>query len=327
MDAPNSCHSAPVTASIIQKDVGFTTPIHKSKLASNNPNTTMETVECSKPGEFATWLTPLQDDTVNEWKRQNLDDFKNFGDFTNRTWPEEAFNEWHDIRLSTMTDWRQSNIIEPFRTGWYRIQDKAHANNWIVPMPIDIAKDTQDESKQTTWIPKDYELLTEEHRETFVNDTKDKRQQSYRTTLIMIKLLYGDKFGAPELVHPVFVQIPKATLQSAIVTTSETMTIRMDTPNMSLCYRIVTKRILSGKFKRMDYLEVRVTSSTPKTWPPRQIATAWETAQGRVPRLIELINDGGRVKKEITESGKKRDGQQVCDDQDSQVDKKKAKAT
>ena len=50
-------------------------------------------------------------------------------------------------------------------------------------MPIDIAKDTQDESKQTTWTPRDYELLTEENRETFVNDTKDKRKEPYRTVL------------------------------------------------------------------------------------------------------------------------------------------------
>ena len=124
----------------------------------------MDTVECSKPGEFATWMPPLQNYTINEWKRQNLDDLKNFGDYTNRTWSKEEFDTSHDIRLSAMTVWRQGNSIEPFRTGWYRIQDKAHANRWIIPMPIDIEKDTQDESKQTTWIPKDYELLTEDHR-------------------------------------------------------------------------------------------------------------------------------------------------------------------
>ena len=77
----------------------------------------------------------------------------------------------------------------------------------------------------------------------------------------------------------------------------------------------------------MDYLEVRVTSSTPKAWPPRRIANAWETAQGRVPHLIDLIKRGGRIKNEITESGKKRDGQQVHDEEDSQADNKKAKAT
>ena len=89
----------------------------------------------------------------------------------------------------------------------------------------------------------------------------------------------------------------------------------------------VTKRITSGKYKSMDYLEVRVTSSTPKAWPPRRIVTAWETAQGRVPRLIDLIKRGGRIKKEITNLGKKRDGQQVHDDHDSQAVNKKAKAT
>ena len=194
-------------------------------------------------------------------------------------------------------------------------------------MPIDIAKDTQDESKQTTWSPKDYELLTEEHRKTFLNDTKDKRKQPYRTTLIMIKLLYGHRFGAPDLAHPVFAQIPKEARQSSIVTTSETMTIKTNMHDMSPCYCFVTKRITSGNYKSMDYLEVRVTSSTPKAWPPRRVATAWETAQGRVPHLIDLIKRGGRIKNEITEPGKKRDGQQVHDEEDSQADNKKAKAT
>ena len=91
----------------------------------------------------------------------------------------ETFEESHDVRISLLTDWRQQEEIEPFSTGWYHLQDKAHANRWIIPIPIDIAKDTQDETNRTTWVFKD--LLTEDHRETSGKETKVKRTQPYMT--------------------------------------------------------------------------------------------------------------------------------------------------
>ena len=263
----------------------------------------MEKVECLEQVLFPSWLDEPQFDTIAEWRKQNGDDLQNYGHYSNRRMFEDEFERDHKIRMDMCSDFGccEKQGIQPFCSGWLRLQSKAHCNGWIIPIPVDLRKDLMDTSKETKWIPKDLQTITEDHGGSIRNITVEKRKQPHLTVRTMMQLLYGEWFGEADKAHPVFVQMPLKELQSGeTFPTSETMIVRTENTDSFLQYQFVVKRIANGKYAGMDYLEARVESLVPKDCSPKQVVKKWETLTARVPQMIEAIKQGATTSQEET---------------------------